>query len=166
MRAGLRAALVSALPSTLYALVHGRDLLETARAAGSIAVGADAPERRQLLAGGPVHLAMGAAVGAALGVLLPRRGAMLYGALAGLAIGALNLKVIGPAFPRIRELPLGPQLGDNVLFGAAVGASLESRPRALGAHRAPQRGTGARVSDAAGPPGRRGPPRRARRPRS
>jgi hypothetical protein len=43
------------------------------------------------------------------------------GALAGLAIAALDLGVAGRAFPRVRALPLLPQLADHAVFGAFAG---------------------------------------------
>jgi hypothetical protein len=48
------------------------------------------------------------------------------GALAGLAVAALDLGVAGRRFPRVRALPLVPQLADHALFGA-VAARLCSR---------------------------------------
>ena len=40
------------------------------------------------------------------------------GALAGLAIAALDLRVAGRRYPRIRALPLLPQVADHAAFGA------------------------------------------------
>ena len=67
----------------------------------------------------PVHLALSLGWTLALdraGVRTARRGA-----LAGLAIAALDLGVAGHAFPRVRALPLGPQLADHAAFGAIAG---------------------------------------------
>jgi hypothetical protein len=40
------------------------------------------------------------------------------GAVAGLAIAALDLGVLGRRLPRLRALPLGPQVADHAAFGA------------------------------------------------
>jgi len=40
------------------------------------------------------------------------------GALAGLAIAVIDLGVVGRRFPRVRVLPLGPQLADHAAYGA------------------------------------------------
>jgi hypothetical protein len=46
------------------------------------------------------------------------------GVLAGLAIAALDLGVAAHAFPRVRALPLAPQLADHAAFGAIAGRLL------------------------------------------
>ena len=70
----------------------------------------------------PVHLAL------SLGwtLALDRAGVRTArgGALAGLAIAALDLGVAGRRFPRVRALPLGPQLADHAAFGAIAGLLL------------------------------------------
>ena len=47
------------------------------------------------------------------------------GALAGLAIAALDLGLVGRRFPRIRALPLVPQLADHAAFGAIAARLLQ-----------------------------------------
>ena len=67
----------------------------------------------------PVHLALSLGWTLALdraGVRGARRGA-----LAGLAIAALDLGVAGARSPRVRALPLAPQLADHAAFGAVAG---------------------------------------------
>jgi hypothetical protein len=114
------AALLSALPSTLISLRRHRsvlgatgDLLDATRAAGTLLP----PGRPGLAAGTVVHFAISAGCGALLARTLPQRCSVICGAAAGLAIGVVNLVVIGRRFPRIRALPLAPQLADNVAFG-------------------------------------------------
>ena len=46
----------------------------------------------------------------------------MWGALGGVAIAGLDLGVLGRRWPRIRALPLVPQVADHVAFGALVGA--------------------------------------------
>jgi hypothetical protein len=118
---------VSGLPSTLHALATGRDPLEATLAAGSMLLPREARRIRLFLAAAPVHLAVSLGWGVALAVLLPRRRTVTAGAAAGVAIAALDLGVVGRAFPRVRALPLGPQLADHVVYGATVGIVLRRR---------------------------------------
>lgn len=123
LRAATWAAALSGIPSTAHALATGRDPLEATLAAGSILLPRQTRRGILLAAAVPVHLA------ASLGwvVVLDRAGirGMRRGAVAGLAIAALDLGVASRRFPRIRALPLGPQLADHAVFGAIVGAKLE-----------------------------------------
>ena len=123
LRAAAYAAALSGIPSTLHALVTGRDPLEAAYAAGTILLPGETRPVRLLAAAVPVHLALSLGWTAALdraGVRGARRGA-----LAGLAIAAFDLGVVGRSFPRIRSLPLIPQLADHAAFGAIAGRLLE-----------------------------------------
>jgi hypothetical protein len=121
--AGAWAAVLGGAPSTLHALATGRDPLEATKAAGSILL----PEERRTLplvaAAVPVHLALSfgwALVLDRLGVRGPVRGAG-----AGVVLAAIDLGVVARRFPRVRALPLGPQLLDHAAFGAVVGYMLE-----------------------------------------
>ena len=82
--------------------------------------------RRALLAAAvPVHLCLSLGWAVVLdraGLRGPRRGA-----LAGLAIATLNLGLLGRAFPRIRALPIAPQVADHTAYGAIVGALISRR---------------------------------------
>jgi hypothetical protein len=125
LRAALAAAALSGIPSTAHALATRRDPREAALAAGSILLPRETRPERLLAAGVPVHLAL------SLGwtVVLDRAGVrgMRAGVAAGLAIGALDLGVIGCRFPRIRALPLVPQLADHAAFGAIAGVCLAEK---------------------------------------
>ena len=121
MRAALVAAAVSGLPSTVHALATGRDPLEATKAAGAIVAGERAPAPVQVLAAAPLHLAISIGWAAVLERALPARHRVLWGAAAGLVIAALDLGVVGRRIPAVRALPLGPQLADHAVFGAAVG---------------------------------------------
>jgi hypothetical protein len=119
IRAAAWAAALSGVPSTLHALATGRDPLEATLAAGTILLPRETRRTRLLAAAVPVHLALSLGWSLALdraGV----RGAR-DGALAGLAIGALDLGLAGRGLPRVRALPLLPQLADHALFGAVAG---------------------------------------------
>lgn len=100
----------------MHALATGRDPLEAALAAGSVLLPGE-PSRAQLLAAAvPVHLG----VSLAWTLALDRAGVRTArgGVLAGLAVAALDLGVLGRRFPRVRALPLVPQLADHAAFGA------------------------------------------------
>lgn len=121
------AAILSGLPSTLYALALGRDPMEATVAAGSIVLPREQRAERLLAAAIPVHLGLSAAWTLVLASVLPRRNPMIEGTVAGLAIAALDLGLIGPRFPRIRDLDMLPQLADHVAFGIIVSARLARR---------------------------------------
>jgi hypothetical protein len=133
LRAGLNAGAVagalSGAPSTVHALVTRRSPLDAVRAAGTLLLGDDAPPRRLVVAGVAAHGVISLCWGVALAVVLPRRRAVLSGAVAGLAIAGIDLGVLGRRWPRIRALPLLPQIADHVLYGALVGAVLTSTAR-------------------------------------
>lgn len=123
--AGAWGALLGGLPSTVHALASGRDPLEATKAAGSILLPRETRTLPLVAAAAPVHLALSFGWAIALeraGV----RGAA-GGAAAGLVIAALDLGVVGRRSPRVRELPLAPQLADHLLYGAVVGVVLRRR---------------------------------------
>lgn len=124
IRAGLWAAALGGTPSTLHALATGRDPLEATLAAGSILLPDETRRSRLLAAALPVHL--GLSLGWTLVLDRARVRGAPAGAVAGLAIAALDLGLVGARFPRVRELPLLPQLADHVAFGAITGALLRS----------------------------------------
>ena len=120
------AALPSGLPSTLHALATGRDPLEATKAAGSLLLRQETRTLPLVAAAVPAHLALSLGWGVVLAAVL-RRPTPVRGALAGLAIASLDLGVIGRRFPRIRVLPLAPQVADHLVYGAVVGAVLRGR---------------------------------------
>ena len=125
--AGLTAATVSGLPSTLIAVAMGGDPLEATLAAGSMVLPGETRRHRLAAAAVPVHLVLSVGWASVLARVLPRRGTIAAGALAGLAIAALDLGVGARRFPRMRALPLLPQLADHVTYGATVGWILARR---------------------------------------
>ena len=131
--AGSVAAVAGGTPSTLHALATGGDVLESTRAAGSIALSSSEDEEALLAAGANVHAAVSLFWGVALAHVIPRRAgartSVAAGAIGGLAIAALDLGLVARLFPRIRALPRVPQIADHVAFGAVVGAVLAWRRR-------------------------------------
>jgi hypothetical protein len=127
VRAAGCAAVVSGAPSTLHALATGRHPLEATLAAGSILLPGETQRTRLLAAAVPVHLALSFGWTLALD-RAGMRGAG-RGALAGLAIGVVDLSFAARVLPRIRALPLLPQLADHVAYGAVAGHVL-ARARA------------------------------------
>jgi hypothetical protein len=125
--AGSVAAVLSGLPSTLWSLLAGRDPFEATLAAGSILLPKERRRASLAAAAVPVHLAFSLGWALVLTRLLPRGREVQVGALAGLGIAALDLGVMGRRFPRIRALPLLPQLADHLAYGATVGYVLARR---------------------------------------
>ena len=125
--AGLAAAVLSGAPSTLAALLRGQDPLEATYAAGSLLLPRERRRKRLLLAAVQVHLALSLVWALILARALPRPPRRPLGALAGLAIAGADLGLVGRRFPRIRALPLAPQLADHALFGIVVAEVLRRR---------------------------------------
>jgi hypothetical protein len=127
VEAGLWAAAVSGAPSTLHALATHGDPLEASLAAGSILLPNETRRRRLLVAAAGVHLTL--SLGWAVVLERARVRGAAQGAFAGLTIAALDLAVGRALFPRIRALPLVPQVADHVAYGAIVGLMLDRRDR-------------------------------------
>ena len=85
-----------------------------------------------MLAAIPVHTGISLWWGLVLSRALPERRTVTLGALAGLAIAALDLGVVGRRLPRIRSLPLLPQLADHVAFGVTAAAVIRRRRSSRG----------------------------------
>ena len=120
-------AVVSGAPSTLYAVLTGRPLLEATEAAGTILVGDDAGRLETLAAAATVHGALSLGWGVVLARTLPRRRPAVEGVVAGLAIAAVDLGVIGRRIPAIRRLPPLPQWADHIAYGVTVSLLLRTR---------------------------------------
>jgi hypothetical protein len=129
IHAGLVAAVVSGAPSTLITLARGEDVLDGARAAGTLLLPHERRTLPLLAVALPVHLALSLGWAVALERALPRGREPLAGVLGGLAIAALDLGVIGRRLPAIRSLPQGRQWADHAAYGLAVGAVLARRRR-------------------------------------
>jgi hypothetical protein len=127
LHAGLIAAAVSGAPSTAVAIARGEDLLEGARAAGTLLLPHETRTVALLAAAVPVHLALSLGWAVALDRVIPRGREQIGGLLGGLAIAALDLELIGRRLPRIRALPQPRQWADHAAYGLAVGTVLARR---------------------------------------
>ena len=125
--AGALAGALSGIPSTLHALATGRDPLEAALAAGTLVLPHETRRARLAAAAAPVHAVISFGWGIALAHVLPLRRPALEGAAAGLVITALDLGLLARRFPRIRALPLGPQLADHLAYGVIAATTLARR---------------------------------------
>ena len=131
IRAGAVAAIVSGIPSTIYELSRGNDPLESTRAIGSMVTNSE-DESTLLLAAVPVHMAVSLWWAIVITRVLPARKRLVLSGLLGAAIALFDLRVVGHRFPRIRALPLGPQIADHVMFGIVVAALTQPVPLTLG----------------------------------
>ena len=125
--AGTAGAIVGGIPSTGYALATGRDPLEASYAAGALLLPHEERRGRLLVSAAVAHGAISLFWGLVLVRVLPRRHPVLAGAAAGLAIAAVDLGIVGRRIEQVRRLPLGPQLADHAVYGAAVGAVIARR---------------------------------------
>ena len=125
--AGLVAAIVSGVPSTVHALLTGRDPLESSLTAGSLLLGDEQRHGRLLAAGVVSHMSLSVGWALVLAVTLPRRRSALAGGAAGMGIAALDLGLVGRRLPAIRGLPHGRQWADHVAYRLTVGIVLRAR---------------------------------------
>lgn len=129
--AGAVAGAVSGAPSTVHALLTGRDPLAAAVAAGNLLLPASSSPGALLAAGGVAHVVISLGWGTVLAVAVRRTSLppVPTGVLAGAAIAAVDLGLlahgrVGRRWPLIRALPVWPQVTDHVVFGAVAGAVL------------------------------------------
>lgn len=127
LAAGAVAAVVSGAPSTLHALATDPSPLEATLAVGTLVLPRERRPLPLLLAALPAHTAISLGWGVVLALALPPRRTGVAGAVGGLAIAALDLGVVGRRYPRIRALPMWPQVADHVAYGAVVGAVIARR---------------------------------------
>ena len=125
MRAGAIAGILSGIPSTAVSVARGWDPLQATEAAGTILLPREHRRKALLLAAIPVHGAISVAWAIVMTLLLPSRRPLLWGGAWGLAIAAFDLGVMGRRLPRIRALPLGPQVADHLAYGVIAAACIE-----------------------------------------
>lgn len=143
--AGLAGGLVAGVPSTLYALATRSSPLEATVAAGALVLPGERRRVVLMAAALPVHMALSVGWAWALAAVLPAVPPEMRpevpgrptvtgttvgaaaGAVAGLVIAAVDLGFVGRRFPRIRALPMLPQVADHVAYGLTVGWVLTRR---------------------------------------
>jgi hypothetical protein len=123
------AALVSGIPSTVYAWWSGGDVTEATRAAGAMLVPPHSSFRQLFWAAALAHGTISLFWAAVLRMMLPRRHTVTWALLAAAAIAVLDLRVIGRFFPEIYALAFWPQFADHLAWGGTVGAVLAWRFR-------------------------------------
>ena len=128
-RSTVPAALFSGLPSTVYAFITRDDPLEASVAAGSILLPTERSRFRLLAAAVPVHLSLSAIWGLVLAAALPRKRPIVEGVISGLLIAAFDLGGVGRRFPRVRALPVLPQVADHIAFGVITAFALSRQGR-------------------------------------
>ena len=127
--AGGVGAVASGAPSTAHAIFTHQSPIEASLAAGTLLFGDEQRASRLLPAAAVAHTALSLGWALVLAAVLPRRQRMAWAVAAGLAIAALDLGVVGRRYPRIRVLPLAPQIADHVAYSVAVAVVLEHRSR-------------------------------------
>jgi hypothetical protein len=127
--AWLAATLLSGIPSTLHALVTGRDVLEATRAAAAML-----PLTGHLLADAAlVHIGVSLFWSLVLVLLLPRRHIAVWAAVGAIGIGLLDLRAIAPFFfPAVAALEFWPQMADHLMWGLCFGTVLQWRQKKSG----------------------------------
>ena len=118
--AWLLATLLSGIPSTVYALITGGDVLEATRAAGAMVGRPDS-----IAAAALVHACVSLFWALILWLVLPYRHTFIWALLASAAIALLDLKMIAPVFfPEVAALAFWPQFADHMMWGATLGGAL------------------------------------------
>ena len=122
--AWLAATLLSGIPSSVHALLAGRDVLEATRAAAAML-----PLSGSLLVDAAlVHASVSLFWALVLWLALPRRHATAWAMLAAALIGILDLRLIAPRFfPEVAALGFWPQMADHLMWGACFGWVLQKR---------------------------------------
>lgn len=123
------AAILSGIPSTVYAWLTGGDVMQATRAAGTMLISPTASNSYLFFAAAVVHAAVSLFWSVVLTRLLPRRRTTLWAVVALAGVAVLDLRVIGRFFAEIYALPFWPQFADHLAFGATLGAILEWRSR-------------------------------------
>jgi hypothetical protein len=127
LSAGLAGAACSAIPSTVWSVVRGDDVLEGGRAAGAMLLPHERRTAVLLAAAVPVHLVISIGWAAVMATALPRGREPAWGVVGGIVIATLDLALIGRRIPSIATLPQGRQWADHAAYGLSVGLVLRAR---------------------------------------
>jgi hypothetical protein len=119
--AWLAATVFSGIPSTVYALLTGRDVLEATRAAAAMLP----LTGNVLIDAALVHGAVSLFWAFVLALLLPVRDLVAWAVVASAAIALLDMRLIAPLlFPEVAALDFWPQLADHLMWGLCFGTVL------------------------------------------
>jgi hypothetical protein len=118
------ATLLSGIPSTLYALITGRDPLEATRAAAAML-----PFTRNFFLNAVlVHCSVSLFWALVLWRVLPRRHAAAWATAAAALIGIVDLRLMAPRFfPEVAALEFWPQMADHLAWGLCFGLAVQKR---------------------------------------
>jgi hypothetical protein len=123
--AGGAATLLSGIPSTVYALVTGRDVTAATRAAGAMLIAPAASLPALFAAAALMHVCVSFFWAAIVIRVLPRSAVVPWAIAAAAAIGWIDLRLIAPLFfPEVAELEVAPQIADHLMWGASLGVTL------------------------------------------
>ncbi|MGZ5153438.1 MAG: hypothetical protein ACXWI6_25360 [Burkholderiales bacterium] len=123
--AGSAATVLSGLPSTIYSVLTGADVLAPTRAVGRMLVSAGASEVQLFVAAALVHTAVSFFWAAFLIFVLPGKHVTFWSVIAAALIGVLDLRIIARLFfPEVAALAFWPQMADHVMWGASFGVAL------------------------------------------
>ena len=137
--AGGSAALLSGIPSTLYALVTGGDPMQATRAAGAMLIASTSGDAALFAAAAVVHLAVTIFWATVLSLLLPPRHVIAASVAALALVAVIDLRVIARiAFPEVYALPFWPQFADHLAWGASFGLALAWRRGLIQAKKRPE----------------------------
>ena len=126
--AGGLAGLVSGIPSTVYLLVTGGDLLASVNALVAMVAASELPVLNRLAIAAAVHFTVSFFWASVLVAIIPRRAPVIGALVASAIITFLDLEVIAPRyFAEAAALAFIPQLADHLAWGATVGAVLRMR---------------------------------------
>ena len=127
LTAGVAGAACSAIPSTVWSLVRGDDVLEGGRAAGAMLLPHERRTAVLLAAAAPVHLAISIGWASVMAIALPRGREPAWGVVGGMLVATLDLALIGRRIPSIGTLPQARQWADHAAYGLSVGLVLRGR---------------------------------------
>ena len=124
------AALVSALPSTLWELFTSGDPLESTRAAGAMLIPYGSSDSALIAAACVAHGLITLFWATIIAWALPRRHIVWTATAAAAAIAFLDIKLIARYFfPDIYLLDFWPEFADHLAWGATLGIALDWRWR-------------------------------------
>jgi len=127
--AGACAALLSGIPSTVYAWWTGQDVMEATRAAGAMLIPAGSSDTKLFWSAALVHGTVSMFWATVLTWTLPHKRTFVWALVAAAGIAFLDLRVIGRLFPEIYSLAFWPQFADHLAWGAVLGVVLQWRWR-------------------------------------